>query len=192
VTKTEFASVIAYLETACGKPICADPALALVRTRVYFDLLGDLPLHVLEVAAKMAVLEPLYGAFPTVHLLRRMAQEAIAGKEGCLTAFEAFSLACGAARRFGQDQEKGLASLPASVALAARAIGWQAICDSNPKDCDTIRAHFRDVFQQTTAREQKAKALPPALAKAVAAIGHELEGPKALSAPKAAEEGDEE
>src|SRR4051812_19249127 len=57
MTRTEFSEAMAWLEVACGKPIyTGNPQEQLARMQVYFDVLGELPLPVLRVAAQRAIL----------------------------------------------------------------------------------------------------------------------------------------
>src|SRR5690348_7985347 len=62
---------MAYLGAGCGKELNKDGL------RVYYDLLGDLPLTALQCAAKRALLENAFPVFPQVGTLRKLATEAM-------------------------------------------------------------------------------------------------------------------
>jgi len=71
MTRQEFAAVMAYLAAGCGKALSEDAL------NVYFDLLRDLSIGVLQVAAQRALLEGQYPVFPSVGTLRQLAVETL-------------------------------------------------------------------------------------------------------------------
>jgi hypothetical protein len=170
MTRRDFGSVLAYMNTVVGKPLTA------AQVEVYFDLLGDLPLAALQIAAKRAVLESPFPAMPTVGTLRKLATEAIAGQRP--TAGEAWQLVMEAVRCYpwrepimhvangewrqrGDHSVEGLASLPDGVARAARCLGWQALCTMRNRE--TMFAQFRDVYEDLQVRTQRDDLMPGAL-----------------------------
>ena len=71
MTRKEFSGVMAWLALAIGKPISSEPAEALARMQVYYGMLGDLPLHVLEKAAQCVVLSHPWATFPSIAELHK-------------------------------------------------------------------------------------------------------------------------
>ena len=157
MTRPEFATVMAYLGAACGKPLTADGH------EVYYDLLGDLPLAALQLAARLALLESQYPVFPTVGVLRRLATEAAAAR--AFGADEAWAMVRQAVLAFGYYREReGLAALPAVVRRAVESLGWRELCDAT--EPEIVRAQFRRAYEAAAAREQR-QALLPARVKAL-------------------------
>ena len=153
-SREEFAAVMRYLFAGIGKPFCAN------QTEVYFDLLGDLPLVALQLAARQALLESRYPTLPTAGTLRQLALEKL--RPRTLTAMEAWDLVCAAVNRFGLSRrDKALATLPEPARRAVCAIGWEALCDMPAGGGDTIRAQFRDAYGQLATLDER-EALPPA------------------------------
>lgn len=73
MTRAEFAEIVAFLELATSKQIHDDPKEGLARTRLYFQILGDLPLEALRAAAERLVCERKWSSFPQVAELRELA-----------------------------------------------------------------------------------------------------------------------
>src|SRR5262245_33176644 len=175
-TRVEFAAMLAYLTAGCGKSLSDDAA------EVYFDLLGDLPPRALMAAAKQALLEPLYNAFPPVSRLRGLAIQAMAGPHGELSAGEAWELAYRFAREFdpelsGPYMKRGklfdsqadamLDGLPPLVTKAIRAFGFAPLANANPV---YSKREFIAIFEQLAARERKQALLPAPLRDEMEAI----------------------
>jgi hypothetical protein len=140
MTHNDFAAVITYLGEGTGKP------LSLPAAEVYWDLLSDLPLAALRVAAKQALLEGQYPVFPPAGVLRRLAVEALMYGRGDPAPEEAWALVRRALSEFGYYREAaGLASLPGLVRRAAELLGWQSMCDST--EPEILRAQFRKVYE---------------------------------------------
>lgn len=149
--RVEFAKIMVVLGAGVGKEPTSH------QIEVYFDLLGDLPVDALRFAAKQALLESSYPVIPAVGILRRLAVESMTPRALC--PMEAWELVRTAIRHYGYMREReGLASLPPTVAKAARAIGWQSICDSeNP---ETVRAQFRQAYEPIATDHARLAALP--------------------------------
>lgn len=168
MTRLEFVKVMAYIEAATGKSVSSDTA------EVYFDLLGDLPVGVFQLAAKRVVLEHRWATFPSVAELREAASETAQGAVKPLSAGEAWSIAWKAAGRIDPEisgsAERGLAGLPELVVEAVRAFGIPALCCGR-EPVGVVRAQFVKIFEQLAAREKRIALMPPAIRQAVAAIG---------------------
>jgi hypothetical protein len=170
-TKVEFASIMAYLGAAVGKEPTADQA------RVYFDLLGDLPMPVLEVAAKRALLGQTVPVLPLPGVIR---QHAAAGAGPGVPLADAFAAVRAFAARWYPWLCDGLptdpktrarfdahlASLPENARRAAEAYGWPALVTTEP---GVSFAHFRQLYESVDGPARRDAALPPA-ARDVAAI----------------------
>lgn len=159
--RSEFVPVMAFISAAVGKPVSEETV------RVYFDLLGDLPLLALHLAAKRAVLESQYPTLPPVGTLRRLAVEAM--QPSRLPPDEAWELTRKAILRFGYYREEaGLVSLPDEVRRAAECLGWQSLCDSTqPEVC---RAQFRKAYESLSERKQRMDLLPQSMRKTIAQL----------------------
>jgi hypothetical protein len=170
MTRAEFAAVMAYLAAGTGKTI-SDEGM-----EVYFDLLGDLPLEILQLAAKRALLEGQYPVFPPAGTLRKLAVEVM---RPVMSSIEAWGLLLKAIRRFGYEKEhKALASLPEPVAQVAERMGWQCLCDSDAPD--VIRAQFCKAFDAQQARDQAMGLLPDRVRLAIAQVAAGFREPKAI------------
>lgn len=154
MTESEFAPIMAYLSSAVGKPVAQNQA------EVYWDLLGDLPSEVLATAARQVLLESAYPTLPTVGTLRQRCL-ALMQPPG-LQAMEAWELVMRAVNRYGfAGETRALATLPDVAARAARALGWQSLCDATVEQIPTVRAQFRDAYNSLAQRQER-EALPPA------------------------------
>lgn len=160
MTNTEFASVIAYITSAIGKPLNPDAQL------VYFDLLGDLPADVFQLAAKRVVLEHKWATFPSIAELRQAAAESVRGEVKELTPAEAWALAWKAARRIdlGADgsKDRALAGLPPIVVEAINAVGLASMTGKD-EPVGVVRGQFLKVFEQLQGRERRLALMPPAV-----------------------------
>ncbi len=162
--RSDFTKIMVYISASCGKPMNVETA------EVYYDLLGDLPVPVLQSAAKQACLENTSGFFPPVGVLRRLAVRITSGNE--ITWGEAWELGLRAVRRFGDKREAGLASLPLLVRQAVKCFGWQALGDVRNDEIEYAREQFRKLFDPLAARENRTSLLPPMLAQTIKEIGH--------------------
>lgn len=181
MTREEFACVMAYIVAGVGKPVSTEQA------EVYYDLLGDLPLPALQLAARQALLESRYPTIPTVGTLRQLAVALMQPR--ALQPLEAWELVLRAVNRFGlSGRDRALATLPEPVRSAARALGWPSLCDLTLEQLPTVRAQFRDAYNAMAARAEH-EALPPTryqqqtrelLDGVVAGIGHDRTARPAL------------
>lgn len=172
MTKTDFAACMAVIAAGCGKNLTEEAMT------VYYDLLKDLPLEALQVAAKQALLESLYPVFPTVGLLRKFATAAITKIDRQPLSIEAWEISQKAVRRWGLNrQREALAGMPLLVAKTVSAIGWQALCDATLSDMDTIRAQFVRAYETIVGREQRTALLPQEVQEIINGIGIEAQPP---------------
>ncbi len=153
IDRLEFVKVMAYIAAGVGKSPSADAA------EVYYDLLADLPLAVLQAAARIALVEHVYPTFPTVGQLRQIAARIQAGGDGRMLAVEAWEMVNKLARDHAWDVAgEAVKALPAKVRRAAGAVGWRSIFDSTNRE--TLRAQFCKAFDELADRDRKDLALP--------------------------------
>ena len=187
--RTVFSAVMAWLEAATGLPITpGDQQAKLARMQAYYELLGDLPLAVLKAACRRVALEPTFGRFPEVGAIRAAAASVMSGP--AMTFAEAWPLVVQASNLLRthdanpvcrlapggrlvsistREHNDGVyANLPPIVAKAMRVFSPGSLWED-----PTCRAQFRRVFEEVVAREREELLLPPALTKAITAIGHE-------------------
>lgn len=153
--RLDFVEVMAMLSAGIGKPMADD------QLEVYFDLLGDLPVEVLRMAAKTVLLEHRYSTIPTIAELRQLATE-IMHPELKMDAGEAIRIARLAIREYGYMRPiEGLASLPPMIAEAVSRIGWVAFCDSENQEA--LRAHFTRIYDGLKTSTTRTKNTPAAI-----------------------------
>ncbi len=163
MNKTEFAEVIAYLAAGTGKPASIE------QTRVYFDLLCDLPLPLVQEAARRSLLEHKYPTLPPVGLIR---SHAVSMTRDRTPGPEAWRLAIGAAERYGESNEsRGMATLPADVAAAVRAFGWRVLCDARRDELGIVQTQFLKVYATLETRSDRQELMPPMSEKCAAICG---------------------
>lgn len=160
MNREDFGRVMAVLSAGVGKPAAKET------TRVYYELLSDLPLPALQLAAKRALLESEYPVLPPVGTLRKLALEAMQAQRPLPA--EAWEMCRRAIARWGYCREQqGLASLPDDVRRAAEVLGWQSLCESTePEVC---RAQFQKAYESLAERRRRTEALPAPMREA---IGH--------------------
>ncbi len=170
MTRPDFANVMAYIAAALQKPVSAESV------EVYFDLLHDLPLPVLQLAAKRVVLQHKWATFPSVAELREAAAETMAGVVKDLSPAEAWALAWKAACRIDPEQdgsvERACKGLPLLVCEAMRSFGVNALVYGR-EPIGVVRGQWMKIYEQLQARTQRERLLPAALKEQVAAIGAE-------------------
>jgi hypothetical protein len=165
VDRIEFATIMAYLSSACGKPMPANAA------EVYYDLLGDLPVNALSIAAKRVALEHPWSTFPSIAELRAAAVATIQGEIKELSAVEAWEQAWSAAARIDLEVphtiENAKAKVPPVVWDAMQCFGIPSlVCGREP--LAVVRAQFLKVFEQLSARRQRENLLPGSMKKEIA------------------------
>ncbi len=190
MTKPEFSEVIAYLEAAVGKPIAPTPTEGLHRMRVYFDLLGDLPLETLRIAAKRAALAHPWNTFPSVAELRQAASETLQGQVRAISPGEAWGQVCraiksidpehsgpwmardraGVMRHWSSRVEWATDGMPPLVFEAMRLFGVANLCNANP---EYAQRDFVRIYSDLLARESARALLPAALQQQITTIGRE-------------------
>ena len=122
------------------------------------ELLSDVPDDLLLAAVKVSILKATYR--PRIAEIRNIALSLI-NPESEIDAGRAWELVLQAIHAFGMYQtERALASLPPTVANAARRVGWGDLCKGEEMHG---RAHFLTVFEDMQRREKEIGVLPPAL-----------------------------
>lgn len=176
MTREDFAVVMGVLKAGTGATVTSEQAA------VYFDLLHDLPLAVVQAAAKQVLLDHHYPTIPPVGAIRKAAvalqsPPAIPGPEAWrlfLAAVRKYRLepqrrlVAGQWREVGGEQQ-GLASLPPDVAHAARCFGWRRLCDTMADHLGIAERDFLQVYATLGKHAERHAVLPPSVA-AVAAI----------------------
>ena len=132
------------------------------------EMLADVPDELGHMAVKVVMSRSDFR--PRVSAVRHAAL-LIANPESEIDASQAWALISRAARLFGAHQtDKALASLPPTVALAARRFGWHDICAG---DAEITRAHFLRMFASMQAREKEIGVLPAKLQEHLRLAAHE-------------------
>lgn len=184
--ETDFQTIMGYIASGCGKGLSTE------QTAVYFDLLGDLPIPVLQVAAKRALLEREWPTFPTVGELRALASEIQYGKPP--TAEQAWMMAKEASQHYrpcdelpGPDGRVNMwgrwtrvaESLPIAVQMAGDSLGWRSIRDAT--NTEVARAQFVKAYSEFVLRQKKELLLPAPLQQEIRQIGNRSEIPNGSS-----------
>ena len=168
MTRSEFATAMAVIAAACSKGLSAEAM------EVYQDLLGDLPLSVLKLAAKRVALENRYSVFPTVAEIRQAAIEVSRGQVGELSTAEAWALAWNAASKIDLEipgsAECHCKELPPLVVEAMRAFGLPSLCQS-ADPVSVMRGQFLRIYDQLAARDRRVALLPDSMKREIACIG---------------------
>lgn len=173
MTREEFAQITAYLALACGKDLSPEAH------EVYFDLLGDLPADVAQLAARRVMLEHKWATFPSVAELRAAAVDSIRGQVAELSEAEAWALAWRVVGDTDPEVDGSFArackkhKAPPLVVEAIRAFGLPSLCvgggldlEGRKRVADPVsvqRGQFLEIFKQLAARERRAALLPPAV-----------------------------
>ena len=122
------------------------------------EMLSDISDDLILTAVKIVKMQSEFR--PKVADVRRAALKLV-NPESEIDASQAWALILKAVRVYGSYQaEKALVSLPATVANAARRIGWVELCTG---DEEISRAHFLKMFGSMQAREKELGVLPPAI-----------------------------
>lgn len=171
IDQLEFAKVMGYVATAINKPVTAE-AIA-----IYYDLLGDLPLDVLQAAARKVVLEHKWATFPSVAELRDAAV-LLMGQTTDLPAAEAWRLAWRIAachdpeirgpyivngNEYESQWDYLTRDVPPLVLKAMQSYGVSALCYSREEPTGVTRAHFFKIYDQLQQAERREALLPESL-----------------------------
>jgi hypothetical protein len=166
MSKPEFVSVMVYISAATGKEISEETA------RVYFDLLGDLPVDVLQMAAKRVVLEHPWATFPSAAELRQAAVEILQGRISEISPAEAWQLAWEATGKIDPEVngsiETACAKLPPIVFDAMKTFGINALCYGRDP-IGVVRGQFMTIFEQLAARDRRQALFPVRLQESILA-----------------------
>lgn len=173
------ADAVSYMQAAVQMKGMPDPRTV----EVYYDLLKDLDYRTVIMAVKQALLNHPYPTLPPVGAIR---QAAVAIGQPTISAGEAWRMFREAVSIHGERQrrlmrggefvnvggpEAGLASLPRVVARAARAFGWQAMCDVLPGEVGYAQARFEKVYAECVKEDADALVMLPEVRQTIAAIG---------------------
>jgi hypothetical protein len=160
---------MAYLAAASGKSPSEE------QTAVYFDLLGDLPLEALQLAAQRALLESSYPTLPPVGVLRKLAVEAMAGSDRQPTADEAWGEVCRLIRDYGLMQGfEVVDEMPdGPLRRTIKALGWASLCDST--EPEIARAQFRKAYEALREKSDRLALLPPDVREMLAHVAEPAE-----------------
>lgn len=120
------------------------------------EMLSDIPDALILAAVKVVKIRSQFR--PKVADIRKAAL-ALINPESEIDAGQAWGLVLKAIRCYGYSL-KALASLPPTVASAARRVGWMDLCNGEEM---VSRAHFLKVFEGMQDREKQIGVLPPAL-----------------------------
>jgi hypothetical protein len=166
MTRQEFVPIMAYIAAAIGKPFAAESA------EVYFDLLGDLPVEVLQTAARRVVLQHKWATFPSVAELREAAVETALGSVAGMPPAEAWKLAWAAACKIDVEQDesakRATAGLPGAVIEAMQEFGLVALTQASPA---YARPQFLKIYEAILAKERREALLPASVKRQIASIG---------------------
>lgn len=185
MTKSEFSRVMAWISLAIGKPIVEGAGEAaererLARTEVYYEMLGDLPFEVLNIAARRVVASHPWNTFPSIAELRQAAAETLQGRVAQMSGGEAWQIAWKAASKIDPEVEgsceRHTKDLPPLVIEAMKNFGLVALTRADP---NFARPQFLKIWDALTTRENRHALLPMGVKKAIAAIS-EASQPKAI------------
>lgn len=160
MNRSEFASIMAYVQTGLGLPKekCLDKA----RTMIYFDLLGDLSADVLRVVAKRLLLEHRWANLPTVAEFREEAAKVI-NSQTQIPAAEAWEQAWGATKVMDPEIdgsiERSCENLPAIVVRSMKAYGFLSLCYGR-EPIGVVRAQFMKIYEQIAEQEKQSALMP--------------------------------
>lgn len=174
MTREEFAGCMAYLSAAVQKPIGKDSV------EVYYDLLQDLDLAVLQAACKRVALSHVWATFPSVAEVRQAATDVLQGDVPC--AAEAWRLAQAVARSYdpeivGEYTRRGktypcqlaalLDGLPLPVVEAITAFGVLRLVGNERRG--VLSAQFHVCYEQLTSSARKQALMPEPIREGIAA-----------------------
>lgn len=171
MSRVDFGKIMAFITAAIGKPL-SDEALV-----VYYELLGDLPVDVLQTAAKRVCLEHKWANFPTVAELREAAAETMRGAVKELSAAEVWDRAWSLVRSIDLEVPhtvEVLKNQPPIVQESIKAFGLPALVYGK-EPVGVIRGQFIKIVEQLQARDRRNALLPASVKQSIAAIGNRPE-----------------
>jgi hypothetical protein len=197
MTKAQFLPIMAMIESA-GKEALTDEG-----TETYWSLLGDLPIDVMRMAAKLVLLRHPWPSFPSIQELRTAASEAISGDIADMTPERAWGIAWATAGKLSFDTPSNtywaqgkmwpsqlayvMSTVPPMVARAMSHFGLHALAHGK-EPISVIRGQFLKCFEQVVHERRRLALMPAALIKEIQAKQAELlpESPPAAALPAAA------
>ena len=173
MNRKEFAAVMAYIQSGCGHAIDA------TRAEVYWDLLKDVPLQTLQLAARAVLLGRTWPSFPQVGEIRAAVVDIEAGG-WAVTSGEAWGFAQRAARNTDLEVDGSMAramkDVPEIVRKAIRDIGMGNIIRALVRGNGTVmQSQFIKAYESVVARQRKVALLPESMRQ-------EIVGPDAMPA----------
>lgn len=126
--------------------------------KIWYQLLGDLPYEVLNVAVQRYMTTKKYP--PTIAELRGIAMELLEGEQKDWG--QGWEQVRTAIRKYGVYDPKGaLESMDSITRQVVTRMGWSEICLSENQEVD--RANFRMLYEQLSKKDAEVKQLPPKL-----------------------------
>ncbi|MDE2020234.1 MAG: hypothetical protein KGJ13_07865 [Patescibacteria group bacterium] len=164
----DFAGIMAFLSSAIQKPITAETV------KVYYALLGDFPVDVLQTAVKRVALEHKWASIPTAAEIREAAALTMRGKISELTPAEAWEMAHQAVAKIDLEidgsAQRHTKNLPPIVVECLRAMGLPNLCHGKDP-VSVLRSQFLKIFEQLAAREKRLSLYPAELKTAIESHG---------------------
>jgi hypothetical protein len=166
---------MAYLSAATNQPMSKE------RADVYYDMLQEMPLETLRIAAKKVALSHSWSTFPSVAEIHEAACETVMSQCQELLPMQAWAIARRAAASIDPDVQGPyfrngkehrsmaaafMADVPLLVAKAIRQIGLNAIGKDNES---VVRAHFTRAYEAIVNDHKKLALMPPSLKREIEA-----------------------
>ncbi|MCX7771949.1 MAG: replicative helicase loader/inhibitor, partial [Clostridia bacterium] len=151
------------------------------KSRVWLEMLGDLPYEVAQMAVKKLIMESQYP--PTIADVRQQVASLIEMSSGVKDEAAAWGEVTRAIKLLGYyREEEALASLSPMTAKVVRMIGWKEICQC--EKVDVMRGQFLKMYHQHGQRERQNALLPKDFKEALVALSESMsfEGVRRLTA----------
>lgn len=127
-----------------------------VSMEMWYECLKDIPYEVAVAAVQMHMMTSKWT--PTISELREKVVDVQADKTDWSDGWEEVQRAI---RRHGYVDEKGaLESMSPMTREVVKRLGWRQICSSETDELMAIRANFRMIYEQKTARAREELMLP--------------------------------
>ncbi len=181
MTTADFAVVMRFIEDA----LPTVPKLSKASANAYYDLLGDLPLPLLQAAAIKVLSEHEYNTFPAVAKLRRAAVEIMADIQNeDIRPSEAWQMArkiswqldpnhtgswCKNGVEYLSMWDAVTEGMPSVVLETVRRYGVRELCEGQDPP-GVARAQFQKMFEDVVGKRDERAQLPAALKKQIAEV----------------------
>lgn len=182
MTRAEFVTCMAVLETGCNVPLPA------TTVETWYSILGDLPVEALEASVIRVLAERTYPGLPAVGHLRVAATEWLHGQIASPEA--AYARLREGMSRFGmpiteEENEQLKQFLGKSIWGIVQGLGgWPRLCDSPPGQRGVIFAQFRDAWQRLADRRRTQSNLPAAAKPSITMDPRALQVARKLNVPR--------